>query len=598
MKFQFPFSKKNKNTELLETSPIGAIDIIAPASIEVKPDHLRIGDRLTRTYFIFSYPRYLNVGWISPILNLDIPIDVAFYVDPIDTGTILKTLRNQIADIESELMQREEKGLVRDPKLETAYKDTEAIRDSLSSGQERMFNFGLYITIYGQSIEELNKIELSIRSILESRLNYIKMAYYQQKEGFSTTVPWNSDGLVNYTALNTGSLSTSFPFISFDLSSSDGILYGINKHNNSLVLFDRFSLPNANSVVFATAGSGKSYYQKLEILRYLMFGVEVIIIDPENEYKALAEAVGGSFFNMSLSSDDHINPFDIPPVGEDEESEDVLRSNIISLVGLMRLMLGGLNPEEDAMIDTAITETYAAKDITPKSDSKRWQENIPLMSDLEAVLETMDGAQSLLERIRKFSKGTSSSFFNQTSNISLNNKLVAFGIRDMEDSLRPIAMYMVAKYIWTSIKTELKKRILVIDEAWWFMQNEDSASFLFGIVKRARKYWLGVSTITQDVEDFMKSEYGKPIVTNSSLVFLMKQSSASIDTVQQAFNLTDEEKYLLLESAVGEGIFFAGQKHVALRVTGSYAEHQFITTSPNEVQKIIEAKKSLNVPEK
>ncbi|HNZ83680.1 MAG TPA: DUF87 domain-containing protein [Candidatus Pacearchaeota archaeon] len=591
---QFSFLRKNKSPEILEASPIGIIDIIAPSSIEVKPDCLRIGDRFARTYFIFSYPRYLNVGWISPILNLDIPIDVSFYIDPIDTGMILKKLRNQIADIEAELMEREQKGLVRDPKLDTAYKDTEAIRDSLSSGEERMFNFGLYITIYGASLEELNKIELNLRSILESRLNYIKMAYYQQREGFSTTAPWNSDNLINYTALNTGSLSTCFPFISFDLSSNEGILYGINKHNNSLVIFDRFSLPNANSVIFATAGSGKSYHQKLEILRYLMMGVDVIIIDPENEYKFLAEAVGGSFFNISLSSNDHVNPFDLPPVGKDEKPEDVLRSNIISLVGLMRLMLGGLTPQEDAIIDTALTEVYAAKDITPSSDPTRWKENIPLMSDLEAVLETMEGAESLLDRIRKFSKGTSVTFFNQYSNVSLNNNLVAFGIRDMEDSLRPIAMYMVMKYIWSSIKTELKKRILVVDEAWWFMQNEDSASFLFGIVKRARKYWLGVSTITQDVEDFMKSEYGKPIITNSSLIFLMKQSSAGIDMVQQAFNLTNEEKYLLLESSVGEGIFFAGQKHIALRVVGSYAEHQFITTSPEEVKKILEAKKSLN----
>ncbi len=594
MKFpSLPFFKK-QNPEILETSPINIVDIVAPSSIEVKPDYLSVGDRLARTYFVFSYPRYLNVGWISPVLNLDVPIDVAFYIDPIDTGVILKQLRNQIADIEADLMSREQKGLIRDPKLETAYKDTETIRDSLSTGQERMFNFGLYITIYGNTVEELNKIELTLRSILESRLNYIKMAYYQQKEGFSTTSPWNMDSLVNYTALNTGSLSTSFPFISFDLSSNDGILYGVNKHNNSLVIFDRFSLPNANSVVFATAGSGKSYYQKLEILRYLMLGVDVIVIDPENEYKFLAQAVGGSFFNMSLSSNDHVNPFDIPPVGKDEKPDDVLRSNIINLVGLMRVMLKGLSPEDDSIMDTALTEMYAAKDISPKSDPNKWQENIPLMSDLEAVLETMEGAQSLLERIRKFSKGTASSFFNQHSNVSLKNNLVVFGIRDIEDSLRPIAMYMVMKYIWSAIRTELKQRILVVDEAWWFMQNEDSASFLFGIVKRARKYWLGVSTITQDVGDFMQSEYGKPIVTNSSLVFLMKQSSAAIDVVQQTFNLTNEEKYLLLESGVGEGIFFAGQKHIALRVIGSYAEHQFITTSPDEVKKILEAKKSLN----
>ncbi len=597
MKFKFPnipFISPKKEANTLEASPITAIDIISPSMIEVKPDHIKLGARLSRSYFVFSYPRYLNVGWISPIVNLDIPIDISMYIDPVNTGVILKQLRRKVADIEAELMEKERKGLVRDPRLETAYKDTEAVRNNLSSGQERMFNFGLYITIYGETIEELNKTELTLRSILESRLNYIKVAYYQQKEGFTTTTPIGQDSIRSYTSLNTGALSTVFPFISFDLSSSEGILYGINKHNNSLVLFDRFSLPNANSVIFASAGSGKSYFQKLEALRYLMLDTDVIIIDPENEYKFLSEAVGGSFFNISLSSDDHVNPFDLPPIPEDEKPADVLRSGTISLVGLMRIMLGGLSPEEDSIMDNAITETYAAKDITENSDPKHWQKNIPVMSDLEAVLETMNGANSLLERIRKFTKGTASSFFNQKSNISLENKLVVFGIRDMEDSLRPIAMYMVIKYIWNEVKSELKKRLLIIDEAWWFMQNEDSASFLFGIVKRARKYWLGVSTITQDVEDFMKSDYGRPIITNSSLVFLMKQSPVSVDTVQKAFNLTNEEKYLLLESSVGEGIFFAGQKHIAIRVVGSYAEHQFITTSPEEVKKILEAKKELD----
>jgi len=382
-----------------------------------------------------------------------------------------------------------------------------------------------------------------------------------------------------------------FPFISFDLSSNEGILYGINQHNNSLVLFDRFTLENANMVVFGKSGGGKSYAVKLEILRYLMLGVDVIVIDPENEYKFLCDAVGGAFYDISLKSPNHINPFDLPLPAEDETPEDVFRSNIINLVGLMRVMLGGLTPEEDALIDQAISETYAARDITPETDPALWKERIPLLSDLEAVLETMEGAESLTRKLRKFTKGVYAGFFNYPTNITMNKQMVVFGIRNLETELRPMAMYIIMRYIWNTIKREMKKRILVIDEAWWLMQSEDSASFLFGIVKRGRKYWLGTTTITQDVNDFMKSEYGQPIITNSSLQLLMKQSPATIDVVQKTFNLTDEEKYLLLEAPIGEGIFFAGEKHVAIRVVSSYAEHQLITTAPEEVVKIKQMKK-------
>jgi len=385
-------------------------------------------------------------------------------------------------------------------------------------------------------------------------------------------------------------LSSIFPFVSFDLSSNEGILYGVNQHNNSLILFDRFSLENANSVVFAKAGSGKSYAVKLEILRSLMSGVDTIAVDPENEYQPLAEAIGGSFFNISLASPNHINPFDLPAPRPDEKAEDVLRSNIINLVGLLRIMLGGLTPEEDAICDRALTETYAARDITPETDPSTWQGKIPLMSDFEQVLEGMEGAESLVRRVRKFSKGTFAQFFNQPTNISMEKPFVVFGIRDMEDELRPIAMFIIMRYIWNKVRSELKKRILVVDEAWWIMKTADGASFLYGMAKRARKYWLGVTTITQDVSDFMKSEYGQPIITNSSLQLLMKQSPATIEVVQKTFNLTEEEKYLLLEAEVGEGIFFAGQKHVAIKVVASYTEDQIITTAPEEVLKIRRAR--------
>jgi len=486
-----------------------------------------------------------------------------------------------------------EKGLIRDPALETAYRDLESLRTKLQTARERMFDFGLYLTIYADSQKEFREIDTTLRSMLEAKLIYIKPALFRQREGFVSSAPYGLDKLTDHTPMNTEPLASVFPFVSFDLSSNEGILYGINLHNNSLILFDRFSLENANTVVFAKSGAGKSYFVKLEILRSLMHGVDSIIIDPENEYQFLADAVGGSFFRMSLTSPRHINPFDLPPPREDETPQEVLRSNIINLVGLLRIMLGGLTPEEDSIIDTALTETYAAKDITPDTDPKLWEERIPLMSDLETVLESMEGTSSLVTRLQKYTRGAYAEFFNRPTNISMDTPFVVFGIRDMEEELRPMALYTILRYIWKTVRAEIKKRMVVIDEAWWLMQSEDGASFLFGLCKRARKYWLGVTTITQDVNDFMRSDYGQPIITNSSLQLLMKQSPATIEIVKKIFNLTEEEKYMLLESAVGEGLFFAGAKHVAMRVVASYAEDQIITTAPEEVLKIKKAKKEL-----
>ncbi|MFA4998633.1 MAG: ATP-binding protein [Candidatus Paceibacterota bacterium] len=588
----FPFSKRKKTEEekIFEAPTIRAADIIAPSSISISADSLKLGKRFAKAFFIFSYPRYLSTAWFSPVINLDTPMDIGFHIHPVETSQVLKELRKRVTEVQAEIMEREEKGLIRDPTLEIAYRDLEDLRDRLQTAQERMFNFGLYLTVYGETEKEIKDIETNLRSILESRLIYIKPALYQQRAGFNSSLPYGLDQVQVHTKINTGPLSSIFPFVSFDLSSNEGILYGINRHNNSLILFDRFSLENANSVIFAKSGSGKSYAVKLEILRSLMLGVDCIIVDPENEYQFLSDAVGGSFFNISLAAPNHINPFDLATPREDEKAEDVLRSNIINLVGLLRLMLGGLTPEEDAILDRALTETYAAKDITPQTDPTTWKEKTPLMEDLEQVLEGMEGADSLVKRIRKFTKGTFAQFFNQPTNISMDKPFVVFGIRDMEDELRPMAMFIIMRYIWNKVRSELKKRILVIDEAWWMMRNEDGASFLFGICKRARKYWLGVTTITQDVGDFMKSNYGQPIITNSSLQFLMKQSSATIDIVQKTFNLTEEEKYLLLEAEVGEGMFFAGQKHVSIKVVASYTEDQIITTAPEEVLKIRQAK--------
>lgn len=590
--FKLPFKIKKGEEKIFEAPDINIKDIIAPSSISLSSDYLKLGERLAKSFFVFSFPRYLSTAWFSPIINLDTPMDIGIHIHSTDTSQILKQLRKKVTEVQSEIMEKEEKGLIRDPALETAYQDMEGLRDRLMTAQEKMFKFGLYLAVYGKDQKELREIETTLRSILESRLIYIKPALYQQKEGFDSSLAYGLDKLQVHSSMNTDPLSSLFPFISFDLSSNDGILYGINKHNNSLILFDRFSLENANSTIFAKSGSGKSFAVKLEILRSLMMGTDSIILDPENEYKYLSDSVGGSFFGISLSSPSHINPFDLPKPREDEKPADVLRSNIINLVGLMRIMLGGLTPEEDAIMDRAIAETYAAKDITTETNPADWQSRIPLMEDLEQVLEGMEGTESLVRRLRKFTKGTFAQFFNQHTNISMDKPFVVFGIRDMEDELRPIAMFIIMRYIWNKVRSELKKRILVIDEAWWLMQSEDGASFLFGVCKRARKYWLGVTTITQDVGDFMKSSYGQPIITNSSMQFLLKQSPAAIDVVQKAFNLTEEEKYLLLEAEVGEGIFFAGQKHVAIKVEASYAEDQIITTSPEEILKIKQAKEA------
>jgi len=592
---ELPFLKKKEEipgiSVLKPKAGVSVKDIIAPSALEVSSDNLRLAKRYCRTIFAFTYPRYLNTNWFSPVINLDRHFDISMYINPIDTSVALKNLRKKVAQVESALVIKEEKGQVRDPILETAYKDLENLRDQLQTAQEKLFQYALYITIYEDEVAELDKTENQIRNMLESRLVYAKTAMYQQEEGFNSTLPLGTDRLQVLNTMNSAPLSTTFPFVSADLTSDKGILYGINRHNNSLILFDRFSLENGNMVIFAKAGSGKSYASKLEILRSLMMGTDVIVIDPENEYKYLADTVGGAFFRISLTGEHHINPFDLPVPHEDEKPADLLRANIINLVGLLRLMLGSLTAEEDAVIDKALSETYASRDITAESDFS--QITPPLMSDLQTILENMEGGANLALRLKKYTEGTFAGFLNMPTNVSADNRLAVFNIRDMEDELRPIAMYVILGYIWRLIRRETKKRILVVDEAWLLMKYEDAASFLYGIAKRCRKYYLGLTTITQDVGDFMNSRYGRPIITNSSLQLLLRQSPATIDLLVQTFNLTEEEKYLLLEAGVGEGLFVAGLKHAAIRTVASYSEDQVITSDPEQLLKIEKAKKEL-----
>lgn len=591
--FDFLKKKEGKGGDIiLNNAPLSLPDVIAPSAVNITPRSIAISGKFARVFFAVSYPRYLTDGWLEPVLNIEREIDVSIIIHPIDTAEILKKFQKKVAEVQSQISERAEKGMVRDPQLDAAYRNLEDLRDKLQQAEEKLFNVGLYIAIYADTEAELSKIETEIKTILDTRLVYIKPALFQQEAGFMSVIPLVYDKLLVHSKFNSSPLSSFFPFTSFDLTDDTGILYGINRHNSSLVLFDRFKLTNYNSVTFATSGAGKSYAVKLEILRSLMFGVEVMVIDPEHEYEYLAEATGGRFFNISLSSSHHINPFDLPDPLPDENPEDVLRSHIIELVGLFRLMLSGLTPVEDAIIDAAIREVYALKDITGSGDFRDLPP--PLLSDFEMVLAGMEGSASLVQRLTKYTSGTWSGFMNEPTNVDINQKFVVFSLRDMEEELKTIAMYIITNHIWGAIRRELKKRLLVIDEAWWMLKSEDTAAFLHSIAKRGRKYYLGLSTITQDVDDFLRSPYGIPMITNSSMQLLMKQSPTAVDTLQSVFNLTDEEKFTLLESGVGEGIFFVGLKHVAIKVIASYTEDQIITSDPSQLLQIKNARAELN----
>jgi type IV secretory pathway VirB4 component len=558
-------------------------NVIAPAALEIATDHIKIGNKYAKTFFMFTYPRYLSTGWFSPIINFPDLLDISIVINPVDSAAALKGLRKKATQVEAQLMERESKGMIRDPILETAREDIESLRDGLQQGRESFFGVGVYITMYAGSLEDLEKLQGRITNLLESRLIYVKPTLFQEIEGLTSVLPLGVDQINITTQLNSGPISSFFPFISLNMTSEQGILYGINRHNNSLVIFDRFSLENANMVIFAKSGSGKSYAAKLEALRLLMTGVGVMIIDPENEYEKLATAVGGSYFNISLTSANHINPFEIPVIPPDEDPAEILRSHIVSLTGLIKLMVGATTPEEDTLLDRALSETYASREIIPGKDFSK--STPPLLKDLETILRNMEGGKSVADRLYRFTEGSFAGFTNQPTNVDLHNRLIVFSMRDLEDELRPIAMYIILNFIWSLIRSEFKKRIVMIDEAWILMKNRDSATFLFGLVKRARKYYLGITTITQDVEDFLLSPYGRPIITNSTIQLLLKQAPAMMDTLAKTFNLSEGERGLLIEAGIGQGLFFAGQNHVAMQIVASYPEHQLITTNPEELLK-------------
>ncbi len=570
-------------------------DFIAPSSLEFNSDHFRLGSRYATTIYVYGYPRQIYTGWLSPIINIDETIDISIYIYPVESQVVLENLRKKVGQLEASIEINAEHGRVRDPGLEAAVGDAEELRDKLQVGEERFFRFGLYLTLYADSLDELRYIQRKVEGIFGQELVYTKPATVQMEQGFNSTVPQASDQLEIRRNFDTLALSTSFPFTSADLSQENGILYGINMHNNGLVIFDRFSLENANMVVFAKSGAGKSFAVKLEALRSLMMGVQCVIIDPENEYQRLAEAVGGSYIRLSLNSQTYINPFDLPHVLDSEDADNALRANLITLHGLLRLMLGsqmvganqtqviGLSADEEADLDLALINTYGQRGIT--KDPYTHNGPPPTMNDLYETLVSMTGSgPALAQRLRKFTQGTFAGIFSNQSNVSLDNNFIVFNIRDLEDDLRPIAMYIILNFIWNRVKSEMRRRYLIVDEGWQLMRYDDSANFLFSVAKRARKYELGLTTISQDVEDFLSSRMGRAIVANSSLQLLLKQAPSAVDLVSDTFKLTSEEKKRLTQFPVGQGLFFAGLNHVHLRIDASPTETQLITTDPKQLR--------------
>lgn len=562
-------------------------DLIAPSSLELHSSHFRLGTKYGQTLYVYGYPRQLYTGWMSGLINTDIVLDISMYIYPVETDVVMKNLRRKVTELEASLQLNSEKGRIRDPALEAAIADAEELRDQLQLGAEKFFRFGLYITLYADSLDELNFNRNVIETMLGQQLVFSKVASAQQEQGLNATVPQMNDKLQIRRNMNTGAISTSFPFTSADLTQENGVLYGINMHNSGLVIFDRYTLENANMVVFAKSGAGKSYTVKLEALRTMMMGADVLIIDPEDEYQRLCDAAGGSYIRLSLNSDTRINPFDLPRVVDTEESDNALRANIVTLHGLFRLMLGGtgrgagLTATEEADLDQAIIDTYARVGIT--SDPITHTYTPPTILHLYDTLLHMGGSgPQLAQRLRKYTTGTFAGIFSQQSNIDINNSMVVFNIRDLEDDLRPVAMYIVLSHIWNIVRTEQRKRMLIVDEAWQLMQYEDSAKFMFSLAKRARKYNLGLTTITQDVEDFMSSKMGRAIVSNSSMQLLLKQSSSAVDVLSDVFKLTEEERKRLANFPVGQGLFFAGQSHVHIQIVASPTEDALITTNPNK----------------
>ena len=582
---------KNPNIDLYLQS-LSVPDVVAPKKAELDFTYVKIGNTFFRTIFVGGYPRFVSAGWLEPIINFDGSLDISFFVYPVEGKAVLDDLRRKIAEMEAEISVDIERGKIVDPSTQAKLEDAIKVQELLVKGAERFFEFSFYITIPAATVEELETITKQVQSTLGSLLIVSKNATLDMDSGFISTSPFGIDKLSITRNMDTTSLSTTFPLTSAELSSDKGILYGINSQNESFIIFDRFSLENSNMTIFATAGAGKSYFVKLESVRSLMLGTEVIVLDPEEEYKKLCEAVGGQYISFSFSSPSKINPFDLSQIYT--EGENQLGLKILTLHSFFKVIMGEITPIQEAMLDRAIIETYRGKGITQDPESQKNEP--PLMEDLYKTLVGMEvkDALDLAARLEKFVRGSFVGIFDQQTNITLDNPFTVFSVKDMQEVLRPIAMFMILDYIWTRVQRDRKRRLMIVDEAWHMMKYKDSAQFLWSVVKRARKYYLGLTTITQDVEDFLSQDIGKAIVTNSALRLLLKQSPAAIDKIGEIFYLSQGEKQLLLAANIGEGIFFAGPHHAPIRVVASSEEHKLITTKPQELYEGSENKENVN----
>jgi type IV secretory pathway VirB4 component len=569
-----PQSVGNSNVaDFLAAGSVSIKDLIAPSYIEVDFNHLKIDEKYYRTLYVVGYPRYVSPNWLYSLITFDHPLYISMYIYPAESKNVLEDLKRKIAEMEATIESDIKAGKVVDPTIQVALDDALSLQAELAKGAERFFQFGLYITIPSDSLEELNRLTKEVDSVLSSLLIISRQAILEMEEGYKSTLPLFYDRLGVWRNMDTTSLATTFPFATASLTKNEGILYGINEHDGSLIIFDRFTLENANSIILGKSGGGKSFLVKLEALRLLMMGTDVIIIDPENEYQKLTTSVDGEFVVFSPSSTYKINPFDLV---SDNIGPDELSNKILDLHSLMKVIMGDLTPSQDALLDRALVLTYREKGIT--QDIETFKNEPPLLEDLYKIFMGMETpeARELSGRLEKFVSGSAAGIFNHRSNFDIKNSFTVFGIRDLEENMRPVAMYIVLDYIWNRVRKEKKKRVLIVDEAWYLIKQKDSGAYLHSFAKRARKYYLGLTTITQDVEDFLATDEGRAIITNSSLQIILKQSTAAVEMISKTFFLTGGEKHFLLSAGVGEGLFFAGHSHVGFRVVTSEEEKGLI----------------------
>jgi len=597
IKFPLPnFLNKKKTIKIPVKKEIPKIDqikeIIAPSGAEFSTNYFQIGNVYGRTLLILDYPTYLFAGWLEKIINLDEALNIGIYFYPVETAQALKQLEKQVPRIFSQIEERRKAGQTRSPELEIAYQNVEDLRDLLVQAQEKLLQVGLYITIFAEDKKELEIKTAKISKILESGLIVVKTIMFQQKEGFLTTLPIFTDYLKTNYHLTSSSASSLFPFVSSDLVDRNGIFLGINLENSSMVILDRWKYDNPHMVILARSGSGKSYTAKLEVMRNLMMGTDVLILDPENEYQGISEIYSGAFIPLSLKSENNFNPFDLPPVLENEDPLDVYKEHVADLISFCQLIIGEkLSSEQLSILDQAINQTYLSFNIFPDKDFTEI-ERFPTLNDLERILGGLVGGGELASKLYPFTQGNFSGLLNKPTNVELSRRLIIFGLKDLPEIIRPIGMFIILNYILNRVRREMKKRLVVIDEAWWIMKQEFAAEFLLNAVKRGRKYNLALTTITQDVEDFISSPFGRPIITNSALTFLMRQSPATIELCDQVFVLSEGEKQFLTQAQRGQGLLFVQNKKIPIFILASYAEDQIIRTRPEQLIALKMAKES------